>query len=170
MCLSCRDEAQLVFKWYFPLPFSLFPQTRLTYLKTMRRLVSELYVRDNCHPFKATVLVWIQLPMWIFMSIALRNFSTGAAHSEGSYYWNVIPPSKFSDTVLYSKEKAKNKNKKTSILSVTGIHFYHLPYISIAFQILSVTKLAVLRIQISLGRMSLLLLLGSLNKISSIIP
>ncbi|XP_057585725.1 cytochrome c oxidase assembly protein COX18, mitochondrial isoform X4 [Hippopotamus amphibius kiboko] len=56
---------------------------RLTYLKTMRRLVSELYVRDNCHPFKATVLVWIQLPMWIFMSVALRNFSTGATHSEG---------------------------------------------------------------------------------------
>ncbi|GAB5570744.1 cytochrome c oxidase assembly protein COX18 [Prionailurus iriomotensis] len=56
---------------------------RLTYLKNMRRLVSELYVRDNCHPFKATVLVWIQFPMWIFMSIALRNFSTGATHSEG---------------------------------------------------------------------------------------
>lgn len=48
----------------------------------MRRLVSELYVRDNCHPFKATVLVWVQLPMWIFISVALRNFSTGAAHSE----------------------------------------------------------------------------------------
>ncbi|KAJ1061016.1 hypothetical protein K5549_002303 [Capra hircus] len=58
---------------------------RLTYLKTMRRLVAELYVRDNCHPFKATVLVWIQLPMWIFMSVALRNFSTGAAHSEAGF-------------------------------------------------------------------------------------
>ncbi|XP_021081722.1 cytochrome c oxidase assembly protein COX18, mitochondrial isoform X2 [Mesocricetus auratus] len=56
---------------------------RLTYLKNMRRLVSDLYVRDNCHPFKATVLVWVQLPMWIFISVALRNFSTGAAHSEG---------------------------------------------------------------------------------------
>ncbi|XP_007523608.1 cytochrome c oxidase assembly protein COX18, mitochondrial isoform X2 [Erinaceus europaeus] len=56
---------------------------RLTYLKNMKRLVSELYVRDNCHPFKATVLVWIQLPMWIVMSVALRNFSTGTAHSEG---------------------------------------------------------------------------------------
>nr|KAF6499585.1 cytochrome c oxidase assembly factor COX18 [Molossus molossus] len=51
----------------------------------MRRLVSELYVRDNCHPFKATVLVWIQLPMWIFMSVALRNFSTGATHSEAGF-------------------------------------------------------------------------------------
>lgn len=49
----------------------------------MRRLVSELYVRDNCHPFKATVLIWIQLPMWIFMSVALRNLSIGATHSEG---------------------------------------------------------------------------------------
>ncbi|XP_029090815.1 cytochrome c oxidase assembly protein COX18, mitochondrial isoform X3 [Monodon monoceros] len=58
---------------------------RLTYLKTMRRLVSELYVRDNCHPFKATVLVWIQLPMWIFVSVALRNFSTGATHSEAGF-------------------------------------------------------------------------------------
>lgn len=56
---------------------------RLTYLKNMRRLVSELYVRDNCHPFKATVLVWIQIPMWIFMSVALRSFSTGTAHAEG---------------------------------------------------------------------------------------
>lgn len=56
---------------------------RLTYLKNMRRLISELYVRDNCHPFKATVLVWIQLPMWIFISVALRNFSMGAAHLEG---------------------------------------------------------------------------------------
>nr|XP_003414205.2 mitochondrial inner membrane protein COX18 [Loxodonta africana] len=56
---------------------------RLTYLKHMRRLVSELYVRDNCHPFKATVLVWIQFPTWIFISVALRNFSMGAAHSEG---------------------------------------------------------------------------------------
>ncbi|XP_033070371.1 cytochrome c oxidase assembly protein COX18, mitochondrial isoform X3 [Trachypithecus francoisi] len=65
---------------------------RLTYLKNMKRLISELYVRDNCHPFKATVLVWIQLPMWIFMSFALRNLSTGAAHSEdfcSAKNWNI---------------------------------------------------------------------------------
>lgn len=62
---------------------------KFTYLKNMQRLVSELYVRDNCHPFKATVLVWIQLPMWIFMSVALRNFSTGAAHSEVSAGFSV---------------------------------------------------------------------------------
>ncbi|XP_030622146.1 cytochrome c oxidase assembly protein COX18, mitochondrial isoform X2 [Chanos chanos] len=47
----------------------------------MRRLVSDLYVRDNCHPFKASVLVWVQLPMWVCLSLALRNLSTGACHS-----------------------------------------------------------------------------------------
>ncbi|XP_049485177.1 LOW QUALITY PROTEIN: cytochrome c oxidase assembly protein COX18, mitochondrial-like [Panthera uncia] len=55
---------------------------RPTYLKNTGRLVSELYVRDNCHPLKATVLVWIRFPMWIFMSVALWNFSTGATHSD----------------------------------------------------------------------------------------
>uniref|UniRef100_A0A9W3GGF9 LOW QUALITY PROTEIN: cytochrome c oxidase assembly protein COX18, mitochondrial-like n=1 Tax=Camelus bactrianus TaxID=9837 RepID=A0A9W3GGF9_CAMBA len=58
---------------------------RLTYLKTRRRLVSALYIRDTCHPFKATVLVRIQIPMWIFMFVALRNFSTGATHSEAGF-------------------------------------------------------------------------------------
>nr|XP_034365297.1 cytochrome c oxidase assembly protein COX18, mitochondrial isoform X2 [Arvicanthis niloticus] len=65
---------------------------RLTYLKNMRRLVSELYVRDNCHPFKATVLVWVQLPMWIFISVALRNLSTGATRSDdfrSTKNWNI---------------------------------------------------------------------------------
>lgn len=61
---------------------SFSPPRRLTYLKNIRRLVSELYVRDNCHPFKATVLVWVQLPMWVFISVALRNLSTGATHSD----------------------------------------------------------------------------------------
>ncbi|XP_044536170.1 cytochrome c oxidase assembly protein COX18, mitochondrial isoform X2 [Gracilinanus agilis] len=55
---------------------------RLTYLNNMRRIVSELYIRDNCHPFKATLLVWIQIPMWVFMSVALRNFSLGITVSE----------------------------------------------------------------------------------------
>ncbi|XP_074848143.1 cytochrome c oxidase assembly protein COX18, mitochondrial isoform X2 [Carettochelys insculpta] len=50
--------------------------------KNLRRIVSELYVRDNCHPFKATLLMWIQIPVWVFVSIALRNCSVGAADSE----------------------------------------------------------------------------------------
>lgn len=48
----------------------------------MGRIVSELYVRDNCHPFKASLLMWIQIPVWVFVSVALRNCSVGAADSE----------------------------------------------------------------------------------------
>lgn len=43
--------------------------------KNLKRLITELYVRDNCHPFKASLIMWIQIPMWIFVSLALRNFS-----------------------------------------------------------------------------------------------
>lgn len=30
-------------------------------------------VRDNCHPFKAGLLIWFQLPLWICFSVSLRN-------------------------------------------------------------------------------------------------
>ncbi|NWW73998.1 COX18 protein, partial [Climacteris rufus] len=55
---------------------------RLHFQKNMRRLVSELYVRDNCHPFQATLLVWVQIPVWVSASLALRNCSVGALGSE----------------------------------------------------------------------------------------
>ncbi|XP_023782847.1 mitochondrial inner membrane protein COX18 [Cyanistes caeruleus] len=44
----------------------------------MRRILTELYIRDNCHPFKGTVLLWVQVPMWVCVSLALRNCSVGA--------------------------------------------------------------------------------------------
>ncbi|KAF7664320.1 hypothetical protein LDENG_00179670 [Lucifuga dentata] len=50
-------------------------QSRFQFQKNLRRLVSELYIRDNCHPFKASVLVWVQLPLWVSLSLALRNLS-----------------------------------------------------------------------------------------------
>ncbi|XP_070693194.1 cytochrome c oxidase assembly protein COX18, mitochondrial [Pempheris klunzingeri] len=50
-------------------------QCRLQFKKNLRRIVSQLYVRDNCHPFKASALVWVQLPLWISISLALRNLS-----------------------------------------------------------------------------------------------
>ncbi|XP_069710932.1 cytochrome c oxidase assembly protein COX18, mitochondrial [Phaenicophaeus curvirostris] len=55
---------------------------RFHFKKNLRRIVTELYVRDNCHPFKATLLVWVQIPLWVCVSLALRNCSIGAAGSE----------------------------------------------------------------------------------------
>ncbi|KAM6980216.1 cytochrome c oxidase assembly protein COX18, mitochondrial [Aplochiton taeniatus] len=50
---------------------------RYQFKKNLRRIVSELYIRDNCHPFKASVVVWVQLPMWVCLSLALRSLSLG---------------------------------------------------------------------------------------------
>lgn len=41
----------------------------------MKKQWDSLVVRDNCHPFKASLLLWVQLPMWIFFSISIRNLS-----------------------------------------------------------------------------------------------
>ncbi|KFQ01046.1 Mitochondrial inner membrane protein COX18, partial [Haliaeetus albicilla] len=54
---------------------------RFHFKKNLRRIITELYIRDNCHPFKATLLVWVQIPMWICVSLALRNCSVGATDS-----------------------------------------------------------------------------------------
>ncbi|XP_067898001.1 cytochrome c oxidase assembly protein COX18, mitochondrial isoform X3 [Heterodontus francisci] len=52
---------------------------RFHFRKNLQRIISELYVRDNCHPFKASLLIWVQLPLWIFISVALRNLSLAAS-------------------------------------------------------------------------------------------
>lgn len=39
----------------------------------MKQQWDKLIVRDNCHPFKVTLLLWFQIPMWISFSISLRN-------------------------------------------------------------------------------------------------
>ena len=45
----------------------------------MKRLTQSLYERDNCHPMKEFILPWIQIPLWISQSLALRNM-TGAIY------------------------------------------------------------------------------------------
>ncbi|XP_062431037.1 cytochrome c oxidase assembly protein COX18, mitochondrial [Rhea pennata] len=55
---------------------------RFHFKKNLRRIITELYVRDNCHPFKATLLMWVQIPMWVCVSLALRNCSVGATNLE----------------------------------------------------------------------------------------
>ncbi|GAB1608497.1 cytochrome c oxidase assembly protein COX18, mitochondrial-like [Argonauta hians] len=48
---------------------------RVKYNISMKKLIRDLYIRDNCHPFKASLLVWIQIPMWFSLSFALRYMS-----------------------------------------------------------------------------------------------
>lgn len=68
-------------------------QSRIQFKKNLSRLISGLYIRDNCHPFKASLLVWVQIPVWISLSLALRNLSLdpnagpGSGLSAGGTLW-----------------------------------------------------------------------------------
>ncbi|KAG8221938.1 hypothetical protein J437_LFUL002497 [Ladona fulva] len=50
-------------------------QAQLQYRHSLKRQWDKLIVRENCHPFKASLPIWFQLPMWIFLSISLRNMT-----------------------------------------------------------------------------------------------
>ncbi|XP_076441695.1 cytochrome c oxidase assembly protein COX18, mitochondrial-like [Babylonia areolata] len=49
--------------------------TRFKYNSTMKKLIKDLYIRDNCHPAKSSLVLWFQIPMWVCLSFALRNMS-----------------------------------------------------------------------------------------------
>ncbi|KAK9881472.1 hypothetical protein WA026_016356 [Henosepilachna vigintioctopunctata] len=34
---------------------------------------NKLIVRENCHPFKTTLLLWVQIPLWVSLSVSIRN-------------------------------------------------------------------------------------------------
>ncbi|KAL5018721.1 hypothetical protein ScPMuIL_004443 [Solemya velum] len=49
--------------------------SKLKYRVTLKKLIRDLYIRDNCHPAKQFLILWVQLPLWVSMSFALRNMS-----------------------------------------------------------------------------------------------
>ncbi|KAM7357567.1 cytochrome c oxidase assembly protein COX18, mitochondrial [Cochliomyia hominivorax] len=48
-------------------------QTKIVYQRSIRKQWNKLIVRDNCHPAKTFIVLWGQIPLWIFQSMALRN-------------------------------------------------------------------------------------------------
>ncbi|KAI8126234.1 hypothetical protein FF38_05498 [Lucilia cuprina] len=48
-------------------------QTKIVYQRSIRKQWNKLVVRDNCHPAKTFIVLWGQIPLWIFQSMALRN-------------------------------------------------------------------------------------------------
>ncbi|TMW51200.1 hypothetical protein DOY81_003736 [Sarcophaga bullata] len=51
-------------------------QTKIVYQRSIRKQWNKLIVRDNCHPAKTFIVLWGQIPLWIFQSMALRNLVT----------------------------------------------------------------------------------------------
>lgn len=48
-------------------------QTVSLYKRSLKKQWVKLIERDNCHPLKATIVIWIQIPIWVCMSFGLRN-------------------------------------------------------------------------------------------------
>lgn len=48
-------------------------QARIMYNHSLKKQYNRLIVRDNCHPAKSTLLVLIQVPLWITLSWSIRN-------------------------------------------------------------------------------------------------
>lgn len=50
----------------------------------MRKLIRNLYIRENCHPAKSSLVVWFQIPLWFSVSFALRNMSGAVPTDENN--------------------------------------------------------------------------------------
>uniref|UniRef100_A0A1B6CT92 Membrane insertase YidC/Oxa/ALB C-terminal domain-containing protein n=2 Tax=Clastoptera arizonana TaxID=38151 RepID=A0A1B6CT92_9HEMI len=48
-------------------------QTKRLFKISAKKQWTKLIERDNCHPAKASLLIWLQIPMWIVISVSLRN-------------------------------------------------------------------------------------------------
>lgn len=51
-------------------------QARFAFNKSLRKHIQRLIERDNCHPFKASLVLWVQIPVWVSISFAFRNMTT----------------------------------------------------------------------------------------------
>lgn len=43
------------------------------YHRSYKKQYNKLIERDNCHPFKTTMLFWFQIPIWVCHSMGIRN-------------------------------------------------------------------------------------------------
>ena len=52
---------------FFPLNHVFFPQAK--------KVARDLYSQEGCSPYRVALLPWVQLPLWITLSFALRNMA-----------------------------------------------------------------------------------------------
>ncbi|XP_077290797.1 cytochrome c oxidase assembly protein COX18, mitochondrial [Arctopsyche grandis] len=50
-------------------------QCSILFKKSMKKQWQKLVIRENCHPFKGTLLILVQIPLWISMSFSIRNLA-----------------------------------------------------------------------------------------------
>ncbi|KAK3860312.1 hypothetical protein Pcinc_033627 [Petrolisthes cinctipes] len=55
---------------------------RNVYSRSAQKIWRGLILRENCHPFKATVLLWVQIPLWVALSMSFRNMASMMPHQD----------------------------------------------------------------------------------------
>ncbi|XP_058827803.1 cytochrome c oxidase assembly protein COX18, mitochondrial [Topomyia yanbarensis] len=48
-------------------------EARIMYTHSLNKQWNNLIIRENCHPAKTLVVLWGQIPLWIIMSVSIRN-------------------------------------------------------------------------------------------------
>ncbi|XP_046859433.1 cytochrome c oxidase assembly protein COX18, mitochondrial-like [Xenia sp. Carnegie-2017] len=56
-------------------------QANKLFKKQLRKYKYDLYKTNGCNPIRIYILPWVQIPLWIILSLALRNIS-------GAFSWN----------------------------------------------------------------------------------
>nr|XP_045600430.1 cytochrome c oxidase assembly protein COX18, mitochondrial-like [Procambarus clarkii]XP_045600431.1 cytochrome c oxidase assembly protein COX18, mitochondrial-like [Procambarus clarkii] len=59
-------------------------EARLMFNLSARKIWKNLIIRDNCHPFKTSILLWVQIPLWIAMSMSFRNMASMLPHRDAA--------------------------------------------------------------------------------------
>lgn len=52
-------------------------QAKQIFAITAKEQWTKLVVRENCHPAKTAITIWVQIPLWIIQSVAIRNLVQG---------------------------------------------------------------------------------------------
>ena len=58
-----------------PFFFSYYPICCATFFVQAKKVTKELLNREGCNPYKVAILPWVQIPLWIVISFAIRNMS-----------------------------------------------------------------------------------------------
>lgn len=59
---------------------------RRLYNRSLKKQWNKLIVRDNCHPAKASLVILVQVPLWISFSISIRNLCYMLPEQDASAY------------------------------------------------------------------------------------
>ena len=55
--------------------FNYYLTCSVALLAQAKKVTKELLNREGCNPYKVAILPWVQIPLWIVISFAIRNMS-----------------------------------------------------------------------------------------------